>query len=236
MKKIFAVTLALIVVPSFHAHAWIGGPFNNNSFTPEGDDGIYEAIAIPVIGSGMGLYRWGVNNRSAGGTQFTNGLQGGTGNVLFGGMVGNFNQHIWYFNGETYFGPCYGSVNSGVGTVSCVGTAATAVPRVTSPAQPNHNSPFTLTQAPNGRFVFDRNGNIIVNPATGIPIISGVGDVANSRFRGQIQPGNYNHASRRFSGRGELTADVFGNGAFQGIATTVRFRVFGSRVSLSVTG
>lgn len=233
MNKLFAAILAVLIVPTFNSYAWIGGPFDNNSFSPEGDDGIYEAIAVPTTGSGLGMYRWGVHNRNPGGVPFANGLAGNTGNVQFAGMIGTFNQHVWYLNGEVYYGPCFGSVNSSVGTIRCVGNAATAVPQIVNTG--NQFGPLSQTTAPTQRFVFDANGNIIVD-GNGNPVTATLGDIANSFFRGRIQKGNYNHAARRFTGMGTLTANVLGNGAVQGQVTRVRFRVFGSRVSMNVTG
>ena len=231
MKKLIAAILAVLIVPTFNTSAWVGGPFDNNSYTPGGDDGIYEAVAVPVIGSGMGIYRWGVFNRNPGGTAFSSGLAGNTGNVQFGGMIGTFNQHVWYLNGEVYYGPCFGSVNSSVGTIQCVGNASTATAQVQSAG--NQFGPLSQAPAPVTRFARDPDTGAILRDATGNPITTTVGDIANSFFRGQIQRGNYNHAARRFSGRGRLTANVLSNGV---LIVVVPFRVFGSRVSLTVTG
>lgn len=150
MKKIFTIFCAVCLMPSFSAHAWIGGPFSNNSyFSEQGDDGVYEAVAIPVnnranpnqvIKNGIGMYRWAVTNN----TSFSDGVstsvsqvffddQGNilftlvdiiplTSNVYFGG-VGQ-TSHTWFIEGVAYRGSCEGTANSGIGVINCVGTAA----------------------------------------------------------------------------------------------------------------
>ena len=213
MKKLFAILLALLVIPSFHAHAWVGGPFSNNSYTPNGDDGIYEAVAIPRANgfNGVGLYRFGIFNRNPGGTAFTNGQAGNTSNVNFGGFVGSNNQHVWYINGATYFGTCFGTVNSSIGTIRCVGNAADASP-VALGANQTANTPGVVVA-----------GN---NPTD---------RYANSHFTAQIRKGNYFHAARQFQGGGTLATslDPVAVGA---TFETFSFLVFGSRVSFAVSG
>ena len=69
MKKLFALFCAICLMPSFSAHAWIGGPFSNNSFFGEnGDDGVYEAVGFPTSGvsNGVGIFRWAVANNVVG--------------------------------------------------------------------------------------------------------------------------------------------------------------------------
>lgn len=148
MKKIFAVFCAVVLMPSFSAHAWIGGPWSNNSFFGEdSDDGVYEAVAIPdygqVISNGIGMFRWAVTNNRGfdssvstavstvqyddeGNVEFTFvDIQPLTSNVYFGG-VGQIS-HVWFIEGVSYRGNCQGSANSGLGEVFCVGQAQSAV-------------------------------------------------------------------------------------------------------------
>jgi hypothetical protein len=140
MKKIFAIFCALCLMPGFSAQAWIGGPFGNNTyFGEEGDDGVYEAVAVPIgrARNGVGIYRWGVTNNFPGldptnTTTFTFGSSTGTddfvvpvsGNVMFGGV--SLFTHSWFLNGVYYRGFCDGTVNSGLGTISCIGAARSA--------------------------------------------------------------------------------------------------------------
>lgn len=140
MKKILVFFCALILMPSYSAHAWIGGPFGNNTFFgEEGDDGVYEAVAVPFgsARNGIGLYRWGVTNNFRGlAPNFTttfrftsnNGFDDFiipvSGNVAFGG-VSQFT-HTWFIQGVYYRGFCEGSVNSGLGSISCIGAARSA--------------------------------------------------------------------------------------------------------------
>lgn len=141
MKKIFTIFCAICLMPSFSAQAWIGGPFGNNTFFgDEGDDGVYEAVAVPFgsARNGIGLYRWGITNNFNGLAPnftstftFTDGTGGSSafvvpvsGNVAFGG-VSQFT-HTWFINGVYYRGFCEGSVNSGLGSISAIGAARSA--------------------------------------------------------------------------------------------------------------
>jgi len=152
MKKIFALFCAVFLMPSFSAHAWIGGPFSNNSyFSQSGDDGVYEAVGIPVnnranpnqrIKNGIGLYRWAVTNNTSFSDEVSTSISqvffdvfGNiaftlvdvvplTSNVYFGG-VGQVS-HTWFVEGVAYRGTCEGTVNSGIGTVNCIGSASDA--------------------------------------------------------------------------------------------------------------
>ena len=133
MKKIFALFCAVFLMPSFSAHAWIGGPFSNNSyFSQSGDDGVYEAVGIPVnnranpnqrIKNGIGLYRWAVTNNTSFSFTLVD-VVPVTSNVYFGG-VGQVS-HTWFVEGVAYRGTCEGTVNSGIGTVNCIGSASDA--------------------------------------------------------------------------------------------------------------
>ncbi len=147
MKKLFAIFCATFLMPTFSAQAWIGGPFSNNAFFGEdGDDGVYEAIAYPVknpngrgIANGIGTFRWAVTNNKSFNDSVTTSVtiaffddQGNitatfvdvrplTSNVYFGG-VGQV-AHTWFIEGVAYRGNCEGTVNSGLGQVSCIGQA-----------------------------------------------------------------------------------------------------------------
>lgn len=140
MKKLFSIFCAICLVPSFSAHAWVGGPFgNNNYFGEDGDDGVYESVAIPIgkARNGIGIYRWGVTNNFPGldpqnTTTFT--FSSGSGfdtftvpvssNVMFSGV--SLFTHTWFLNGVYYRGFCEGTVNSGLGIISCIGAARSA--------------------------------------------------------------------------------------------------------------
>jgi len=126
-------------MPTFSTYAWIGGPFSNNTyFGEEGDDGVYEAIAIPTGGqlnNGIGIFRWGVANDSAftddatitTTTTIANGqalvsIRPIASNIYFGG-TGQVS-HTWFIEGVSYRGNCDGTANSGVNEITCVGTAS----------------------------------------------------------------------------------------------------------------
>ncbi|MBL9157717.1 MAG: hypothetical protein JNJ70_09610 [Verrucomicrobiales bacterium] len=141
MKKIFAAFCALVLMPSFSAQAWVGGPYSANSFSDVGgDDGVYEVVA--TARNGLGLYRIVVGNnfdgvnpagvQSSVPSQVPNtgnnnplivpGLN--SGNIFFGGLGSNAS-NIWVFEGVSYFGNVIGTVNSAQGRAFGVGTAFT---------------------------------------------------------------------------------------------------------------
>lgn len=130
-------------MPSFSAHAWIGGPFSNNSFFGEnGDDGVYEAVGTTT--NGLGLFRIVVGNNFDGvnpsgvqasvpseepnfGSPLTDNIQVpgiSSGNIVFGAL-GNDANNIWYYQGVSYFGNSIGTVNSVQGIAAAVGRAFT---------------------------------------------------------------------------------------------------------------
>jgi len=131
MKQIFAVFCAIVLLPTFTTHAWVGGPFSNNGYFGEsGDDGIYEAVGVTK--NGIGIFRWAVANNVTGIdsgdiTNFTINFAGGTridivpvsSNAESGGL--GVYTHTWFINGVAYWGRCRGSANSGINRVYCVG-------------------------------------------------------------------------------------------------------------------
>lgn len=123
MKQAFGIFAALLLVPSLQVQAWVGGPWGNNSYQANGDDGIYEAIA--TMTNGVGMYRWAVFNENPGGVPSVGNMAGfQTSNVDFGGLPGSVQPHIWYYKGIVYYGRCFGMVNSALGVVSVTGNAA----------------------------------------------------------------------------------------------------------------
>lgn len=138
MKKIFAAFCALVLMPSFSAQAWIGGPFSNNSYFGEkGDDGVYEATGSTI--NGMGLFRFvvgnefeGVNpqgvNASVPSEQAASGdlwieVPGiGSGNFVIGGLANPYT-NVWYYEGVQYFGFTLGTVNSATNQVVGMATS-----------------------------------------------------------------------------------------------------------------
>lgn len=201
MKKGFAVFVALVVMPLAPANAWVGGPFGNNSGLSQGDDGVYEAVAI--CSNGMGLYRFGVRNNP--GTT-TGTVQTSSSNVEFNaGLLTGRSSNIWYYRGISFFGTCLGSVNSTMGSVAVVGNAA---------ATSNGNSPVISPSPPivagaavtppgTGIVIntpsttgFSNTSNTIINPAGG-----NVG-FANSNFLAKLGPKG---RVRTFKGSGVIS-------------------------------
>jgi len=121
MKKGIGLFLAVVLMPAMSAQAWIGGPWSANTYASNGDDGVYEAVA--TMTDGVGMYRWGVGNNPGGIRS----------NVLFNGKTnyepwvtvgGAISPHVWFYRGITYYGECYGLVNSMVNKVVVTGTAS----------------------------------------------------------------------------------------------------------------
>lgn len=127
MKRAFAILSALFLISGMNAHAWKGGPWSYDTFQPNGDDGIYEAVATTQ--NGMGMYRWAVRNNGvgvAGTAPDANVTTPQSSNVLFGGgLLGSASSNVWYYRGITYYGPAFGIVNSSMGIVSVIGNAST---------------------------------------------------------------------------------------------------------------
>ncbi|MCF6313351.1 MAG: hypothetical protein L3J39_12960, partial [Verrucomicrobiales bacterium] len=128
MKQVFAIFCAVILMPGLNAHAWVGGPWSNNNALESGDDGIYEAVA--TMSNGVGMYRWAVRNNSVSTAVNAGGGAGANAaapsNVMFGGgILGASSSNVWFYRGITYYGPCFGVVNSAMGIVSAVGNAST---------------------------------------------------------------------------------------------------------------
>lgn len=151
MKKGFGVFIALVLMPSVPANAWSGGPFGNNNGFSQGDDGVYEAVA--VCSNGMGLYRFGVRNQP--GTAGTGTTVTTTSNVEFNaGVLTGRSTNVWYYRGITYIGACVGSVSSVAGTVSVVGNAQTdsagAAINVNSASSTNFTNALNSFQSPTG--------------------------------------------------------------------------------------
>lgn len=124
MKKVFAVFSAVILMPAYSSFAWIGGPFSQNSYFENGDDGVYEAIA--ATSNGVGLYRFAVRNNGVSGESaagVVNGLHDS--NVFFnGGLIQATSSNVWYYKGITYLGPCFGTASIELGIVTAIGNAS----------------------------------------------------------------------------------------------------------------
>lgn len=139
MKKIFAIFCAIILMPTLNCHAWVGGPFSNNSFFGEnGDDGVYEASASGV--NGIGLFRFVVGNDFQGSQDISTAPTTVIIRDFFGNIVGQFTtlginsgntviggfgttSNVWFVRGVSYSGSTQGSVNSVSGRVIGVANA-----------------------------------------------------------------------------------------------------------------
>ncbi|MCP5555518.1 MAG: hypothetical protein H7A54_17885 [Akkermansiaceae bacterium] len=176
MKKGFGVFIALVLMPSVPANAWSGGPFGNNNGFSQGDDGVYEAVA--VCSNGMGLYRFGVRNQPS--TTANNAAGTVTSNVEFNaGVLTGRSTNVWYYRGITYIGSCVGSVSSVAGTVSVVGNAQADVVGTALTNTDRSAREVNSTEATNG---FSNATNYFQSPVGG-----NVG-FANSFFSAKLGP------------------------------------------------
>jgi hypothetical protein len=231
MKKIFAAFCAIVLMPSFSAQAWVGGPFSNNSFFGEtGADGIYEATASAV--NGLGIYRIVVGNdfpgvgadsvQESGNTETTvtpvgvgdggsgrpvDYIQIKSGNAIIGAFGSSWT-NVWYYQGISYFGRTLGSVSFASGSV-----VATAEAYSTNAVNPTETEPPLPPQ--------DLTPNAFLSSA----------------FRAKLKSSGKMVAARTFSGRGNGRVR-FSDRSVQGRPTPdpvdFRFTVFGSKVSDSI--
>ncbi|NNE91541.1 MAG: hypothetical protein HKN23_07830, partial [Verrucomicrobiales bacterium] len=136
MKKLFAIFMAAVLLPGYTSFAWIGGPFSQNSYFTNGDDGIYEAIA--TMSNGLGMYRFAVRNNGVSGESAAGAVNGlHDSNVLFnGGILQAVSTNVWFYKGITYIGPCFGTASTEMGIVTAVGNAESNAPS---------NNPTTTT-------------------------------------------------------------------------------------------
>lgn len=215
MKQVFGIFAALVLMPGMQVQAWVGGPWSNNSYQTNGDDGIYEAVGSLTDGTAM--YRWAVNNNGTGANAaITTGAANGgsTSNVQFAGLFGAMNPHVVWYRGIVYYGRCFGMVNSGLhgGLVMVTGNAT--------------------DDALSGGQNF--NGVTLTAPTAGTGVT--IKNIANSTFRASITRHSYN---KRFHGYGQI--HFIGEGSpdegptnFLQHGHKVGMKIFGSQVSTQV--
>lgn len=248
MKQAFGIFAALVLMPSFQVHAWLGGPWSNDTYQTNGDDGIYEAVA--TTSNGVGMYRWAVTNQAAGASNQPNPNPGvlnpaGGSNVEFGGLNGTVSSNVWYYKGLVYYGRCFGIVNSGwnqeFGIVSVTGNGSTdgAVGGIAI------NGTGTAGLAGPGT------GNGVVTTAGGTQFGGGNNKGwCNSNFLARI---TQQYPQKRFKGKGvvsffgspdsssetsttTLNVDTNGDGVNDTVITTVHVELFGDAEAFSQVG
>ena len=169
MKKAFAVFSALILMPGLNAHAWVGGPWSNDSYQHNGDDGVYEAVATAT--NGIGIYRWGVSNNG--------------GNLEF--AAGSFaSSNLWYYRGISYYGMCFGIVNSHLGVVSVVGNGTTDLLKSTTTVDADTGTVITVTIGLLGPDSSTASGNIAFCNSAFTAKISSKAPVKRFQGKGQV--------------------------------------------------
>ncbi len=254
MKQAFGIFTALLLMPSFQVQAWTGGPWSNDSYQENGDDGVYEAVG--TLTDGTAMYRWAVQNENPGGAQMVGGQANGalTSNVQFGGLIGAQNPHVIWYRGIIYYGRCFGIVNSNMKTVLVTGNATTdglnGGSGQMNGVDLNAGAASGLTGLAGGQ---------------GSAVIATRKTVANSTWKGKIDKA---YPAKRFHGHGTITfvgdpdfdlilTNAGNNGGTIGAGTTVTItpitsrsadshfpseghrvgmKVFGTQVSTQVTG
>lgn len=165
MKQIFALFCAIVLLPSYTSHAWIGGPFSNNSYFQQAEDGVYEAIgtiqpAIPGV-VGVGIFRFAVANRAVGLPSTLPAASVASGNVFIGFLGVTPVSNIWFISGQRYTGTTLGTVNEAAGQVIAAASATRLAVTV--------DSGFTADISRRGRFVpvvgFNGVGNLTLSSA-----------------------------------------------------------------------
>jgi len=199
MKKAFAIFCAVILMPGLNAQAWVGGPFSNNNSLSTGDDGVYEAVATAT--NGTGLYRWGVRNNGTGAQTTPTGaeaLTGSVSNIQFNaGILGAISSNVWYYQGITYYGRTFGTVNSAMGVVSVIANASELgnEPLINNiPVTPNIGGNTGLTVAIAGDDTVLVTARPQPYPGT-----------ANSSFTARINPAGNHDPVKRFWGDGVIS-------------------------------
>lgn len=146
MKQIFALFCAFVLLPSYTSHAWIGGPFSNNSHFPTGEDGVYEAIATGQAGvAAVGIFRFAVANNTPGLPSTLPATSVRSGNVFIGFLGVTPVSNIWFIDGLRYVGTSLGTVNEAASMVIAGGSATRAGATV--------DSNFTANIQRRGHFV-----------------------------------------------------------------------------------
>jgi hypothetical protein len=146
MKQIFALLCAFVLLPSYTSHAWIGGPFSNNSYFQQAEDGVYEAIATGQAGvAAVGIFRFAVANRAAGLPSTLPAASVASGNVFIGFLGVTPVSNIWFINGLRYTGTTLGTVNEAASQVFAAAVATRGGSTV--------DSGFTANISRTGRFV-----------------------------------------------------------------------------------
>jgi hypothetical protein len=244
MKKIFAAFCAIVLMPSFSAQAWIGGPFSNNTFLGEtGADGVYEASATAI--NGIGLFRITVGNEfegvnpggvSATNTQPITGAGGvalpnaysdvGSGNTVFG-AYGSIWSNVWFYRGVSYRGNTLGTVNYSQGSVVAVGEAYSS--KVVNPLnQENIDGEYAVSA---GVRV------VLQEPQFFPPQDLSPQSTISSSFKASLVGTGGLVSARSFSGtgRGRLAfADTTAQGSETPRNQAFKFTVFGTKISDSI--
>lgn len=206
MKQVIGIFAALVLVPSMQTQAWVGGPWGNDSYQSNGDDGIYEAVGTMVDGTAM--YRWAVQNEEAGGDLYSDtGLAapGATSNVSFGGLVGAYSTHVVWYRGLIYYGRCFGLVNSHMNKVLVTGNA-------TEDGLSQDNEPLNGVALRPGA-VTSLN---VSTPSGAAAVITSRKGTVNSTFKAKMSK---SHPAKRFHGFGSLR--FLGDPSFDIVAVNI---------------
>ncbi len=234
MKKVLGVFLAIVLMPASQVQAWIGGPFSNNSYFTNGDDGIYEAYA--TLQNGTGLFRFAVRNNGTSSESAAGAVNGMvSSNVMFsGGLLQSVSSCFWYFRGVTYAGPCVGIANSEMGIVSAIGNAQSNT--ISNPASTTGINGISIA-GPQGQNIDFANSSWTAKIKQKFPIVrfNGSGTVT---FTGDVDTFTRTTTTTVAIPDGTIVTTVTSSGGESSVLGQIgkrrKFLVFGSRVSTTV--
>jgi hypothetical protein len=174
--------LALVMSFSASAFALSGGPFDNGDYNQLMDDsGIYQWTAYMNNGLGEGQF---ASNNNLGATISAGSTTGSqVGNTDIGSAL---NRCIYYYQGVTYFGSCFGIVDLGRKKISCVTNGST---QVTISTQASASATGTTASS-----AVTASSTVVQN--------GGLNFVANSEWSAEVGP---TQPILEFHGEGELT-------------------------------
>lgn len=185
MKQIFALFCAIVLLPSYTSHAWVGGPFSNNSHFQQAEDGVYEAIATGQGGvAAVGIFRFAVANRAAGLPSTLPAASVASGNTFIGFLGVTPVSNIWFINGLRYTGTTLGTVNEAASQVFAAASAA----RTLAPAG-NIDSGFLANISRTGRFVPVVGFRGVGNASLSNPVTNFTFDVFGTKVAGTLNFG-----------------------------------------------
>lgn len=178
--------LALALSFSASAHALTGGPFDNGDYSQLLDEaGVYQWTAYFSNGIGQGQF----NPHTSYGPSISSTGSSGTSQATTNAAIGTIAERsIFYYKGITFFGGCFGNVDTARKKITCITNGQS---EVNLSQQATTSTTTTIIGTASN-----------VNATTTVVNNGSLGFVANSEWSAGIGPMEPN---LEFSGEGELT-------------------------------